>query len=391
MKILIYKKNNLLTTTGGAEKITIQMANHFADEGHQVTLLTRDEKDGKSFFKPSPKVKVINLYPQLKGTFSPFRRFINKLLYTTQSQQLLDKFPFFDREKLVSDVTYAKIQEIKPDIIITAGAADLVDLTYKKEYQTPIIVMLHSRPSVYFDIKNKIKSSLMLNEINKANAVQVLLPSFVEDAKKYYQGKIKVIGNNIPAPENQTQYAKGKKDYSIIYMARFDNFKQQDFLIKSFSSLINDYPEWKVNLWGTGKKSKINSIKKLIHQYRLDKNVFLKGTTDTPYKELAQADICAFPSKFEGFGIALGEAMASGLPCVGLKSASAVNELIIDGYNGYLCSDNTKDFANKLAKLMASPELRKELGQNAKKEISKYAPEIVWKQWDDLIAELTDK
>lgn len=44
----------------------------------------------------------------------------------------------------------------------------------------------------------------------------------------------------------------------------------------------------------------------------------------------------AFPSAYEGFGLSLAEAMSMGLPAVGYKSCSAVNELIVDGKNGFV-------------------------------------------------------
>ena len=86
--------------------------------------------------------------------------------------------------------------------------------------------------------------------------------------------------------------------------------------------------------------------------------------------------------------LALTEAMAAGLPAIGYKSCPSVNELIIDGYNGFLCDDGIDDFAEKLKILMSDAELRKKMGENARKSMEKFAPEKIWDQWEALIKEV---
>ena len=46
--------------------------------------------------------------------------------------------------------------------------------------------------------------------------------------------------------------------------------------------------------------------------------------------------------------------MAAGLPCVGLKSCSGINELILDGETGFLTSSSAEDYSTALQKLMES-------------------------------------
>lgn len=127
---------------------------------------------------------------------------------------------------------------------------------------------------------------------------------------------------------------------------------------------------------------------KLIKKYKLDSKVEFKGTTDNVFKILNIASIYACPSSIEGFSLSLTEAMAAGLPAIGYKSCPSVNELIIDGYNGFLCEDGIDDFAEKLKILMQDAELRKKMGQNAHESMKKFAPEKVWDQWNRLIKEI---
>ena len=79
-----------------------------------------------------------------------------------------------------------------------------------------------------------------------------------------------------------------------------------------------------------------------------------------------------------------------GLPHIGFKDAHSVNEIIIDGHNGFLAED-VDDFAQKLKMLMEDKDLRIKFGQNAREDMKAYAPEILMKQWDNLFKELTAK
>lgn len=109
------------------------------------------------------------------------------------------------------------------------------------------------------------------------------------------------------------------------------------------------------------------------------------GTTKEIRKCLAQSDIFAFPSASEGFGLALTEAMAMGLPSIGYRSCSAVNELIKNGENGFLCEDGIDDFAAKLEILIKNQELRIQMGAKAHEDMKEYAPNKIWDMWEKLI------
>lgn len=112
---------------------------------------------------------------------------------------------------------------------------------------------------------------------------------------------------------------------------------------------------------------------------------FLNGTTNNVAEVLKSADIFAFPSAYEGFGLALAEAMSTGLPAVGFKSCSGVNELIVDGENGLLCDDGVEALAEALDKLMSSKDLRVKMGKAAKESMKQFAPETIWNKWEALL------
>ncbi len=74
-----------------------------------------------------------------------------------------------------------------------------------------------------------------------------------------------------------------------------------------------------------------------------------------------------------------------GLPAIGYKSCSAVNELIVDGVNGILCDDGVAPLTMALNRLMGDRELRIWMGMQARESMKQYAPELIWDQWESLL------
>jgi glycosyltransferase involved in cell wall biosynthesis len=75
------------------------------------------------------------------------------------------------------------------------------------------------------------------------------------------------------------------------------------------------------------------------------------------------ADVFLFPSAMEGFGLAIGEAMSSGLPVVASNRGS-IPELLADGEGGFLCDPGQPAaFVARLLALLGDPALREAFGR----------------------------
>lgn len=376
MRILIYKKNHVINSSGGAEKVMINLANKLSQNGHEVSFVTRDTSEGAPFFTLEKKVEFL----RLQYRFSALRHIIGKGLNIFT---LLEKFPYFDRKSEISTQAAALIKRIKPDVIIVTGIPDLVDLSYRKDYDIPLVLTLHSRPDVYFKSRT---CKLYSKVLPKLSAAQVLLPSYVSNFSEFYKGRIEVISNIVELPPSTKNHLQCNNQ--IIYVARIEPNKQVHLLISAFIKIAAAYPEWKVNIYGSvSNKKYYHKCLRMIKDNLLEKRIIFKGTTKNPLSVLIDSDICAFPSRFEGWGLALTEAMSVGLPCVGLRSCSGVNELIKDDENGFLADDGA-DFAKKLSRLMEDSSLRRKFGENALQSVQAYTPDIVMQQWEKLLQEL---
>lgn len=127
------------------------------------------------------------------------------------------------------------------------------------------------------------------------------------------------------------------------------------------------------------------SVKKLIEEKQLDRHVYLRGSTRNIADVYAKSDIFATTSTLESWGIALTEAMAAGLPCVGLKSCSGINELILDGETGFLTSSSAEDYSIALQKLMESIELRGKMGKAGRLRMEEFREDRIIDRWENLL------
>ncbi len=107
----------------------------------------------------------------------------------------------------------------------------------------------------------------------------------------------------------------GIDDKIIIgHVGRFDEAKNQIFLIDLISEIITQNQNYILMLVGTGEN--IQKIKEEIKRRKIEKYILMLGSRDDIAQLMQAMDIFVFPSKYEGFGNVVVEAQAAGLPCV---------------------------------------------------------------------------
>ena len=92
------------------------------------------------------------------------------------------------------------------------------------------------------------------------------------------------------------------------------------------------------------------------------------------------ADVFVFPSALEGFGLAVGEAMSSGLPVVASDRGS-IPELLVDGQGGFLCDPaRPREFTEALVRLLRDPAARVNQGAINAHRVDR------WFRWERCVA-----
>lgn len=380
MKILLAAFYPVFSNAAGAEKIFWEMANEFSRRNFEVIAVGFQNKNGRSFFHIDEKIKCYNAGKNIKS----IKIKLKSLIYITKTA----RHEFINRCELMKKVQ--NLQDIlnkeKPDIIISFQPKMTYAILEIINSNIPVITMFHNVPGAP-DVP--LNNELWNQALKRSKRIQVLMPDYVEMLKRNLNYKNVIYIPN-PVPKIVSKY-KTKKQ-KIICVGRVEpNAKRQHLLIEAFNKVKNHFLNWEIEFYGTlADKEYLKFCKNLIAKYGLEKNIHFYGVTNDIYSKLNECEFFAFPSAYEGMPLALTEAMAAGLPAIGYKSCPGVNELIIDGYNGFLCEDGIDDFAEKLKILMQDAELCKKMGQNARESMKQFAPEKIWDEWEDLINKVVE-
>ncbi|WP_218081559.1 glycosyltransferase family 4 protein [Anthocerotibacter panamensis] len=120
----------------------------------------------------------------------------------------------------------------------------------------------------------------------------------------------------------------------------------------------------------------------------VDEILFLGHTTQVP-EWLSLAEAFVLPSRYEGLPLALLEAMAAGLPCLG-TAIDGIREVLVEGKNGLLCRpEDPEDLCHTLETLLANQPLRRRLGPQARADYERsYTLERTWQAYEALYRRL---
>ncbi|HAZ10404.1 MAG TPA: hypothetical protein DCY56_04785 [Candidatus Omnitrophica bacterium] len=155
-------------------------------------------------------------------------------------------------------------------------------------------------------------------------------------------------------------------DLVLINIGRLHPQKGQLCLIEAFKLLNKSAENCKLIILGKGHMEP--ELRRKVEEYNLgDQVIFLKDRADVP-SILVACNIFVFPSIYEGFGIALIEAMASGLAIVA-SNIESLREIIDDARNGILIEkENHMKLAEAISMLIKDEKMRLSLGEMARKK-----------------------
>lgn len=149
-------------------------------------------------------------------------------------------------------------------------------------------------------------------------------------------------------------------------VARFDQQKGHKYLLQAMPQIIAKYPGFKLILAGTG--SLEAELKKLVQDLNIENNVEFIGVRHDITRLLHRFDLMIMPSIWEGLGIAVIEAQASGIPVL-VSNVPGMSELVEQGQTGYLFKPENPDaIFQALDHFLSNPENHEQVIKNARKQ-----------------------
>jgi glycosyltransferase involved in cell wall biosynthesis len=196
--------------------------------------------------------------------------------------------------------------------------------------------------------------------------------------------RVFTIGNGLPGGPRP----RSRQENRIVLAAgRLVPVKGYDRLLKAFVRVAEERPDWKLRIYGEGRVGE--KLVRLSVKLRLHNNVTFMGSTGDIQGELAKASIHAVSSRFEGFGMTIIEAFASGVPVISFDCPRGPREIITSGVNGLLVpADDVDALAEGLIRMIDDEEGRRRMAENALQAARNYDISTIAGRWEKSFAEL---
>lgn len=190
--------------------------------------------------------------------------------------------------------------------------------------------------------------------------------------------KLTAINNPINCDMSITENTIIDKKNKLLWCGRVEyGQKRLDRMIEVWKKITVEYPEWELIVIGGGSTDYFENIVKT----EMIPNVYFTGFTN-PEKWYSEGDILCMTSSSEGWGMVLVEAMMHGCVPIAYDSFTAIDDIILDGYNGFKIPSYKKDlFIERLKYLMEDKSLRHQLSKNGIKYIERFDKKKIAAKW----------
>jgi len=305
---------------GGAEKVTLTLAQGFINEDYKVDLIICDNSIG--FDIPS---NVTLHILDFKKSFMNYTRYSKKL------------------HKMIDNIKKQNNHDFDLILVHLQKATRLM-----RNYNHPNI--LHTIHSNFTQsalknnkpIKNFFRKRKLQKIYNKLDIITVsdgikddllhILQIQPKSIRTIYNpidiDKIKFLSNHSnKLIERNTPY--------IVHVGRFAKVKRHDILIQAFKNANIDT---KLVLVGDGEEKE--NILTLIKKLNIEDKVILTGFLKNPYPIIKNAKILVLSSEYEGFGNVLVESLILNTMIISTNCKSGPSEIMANGLDKYLVNIN---------------------------------------------------
>lgn len=391
---------NYLPNKGGLVSYVQNISKEIIRLGHEVEIYTTDGKDvslSENEYIDNIRVNrqrvlkmnsVTKLFTPITASFKLYRKLIKQVdkenyvivrhLYFAAALSL-----FKERERIIYIIPLVAPRLQKMNIKQVGK--------FKKIYYYFLIPQLYivekftlNRLSYIGTLSNTKKEEITTYYNIPADKVTVIPPGV--DLKRFKP----LIDENEKNEILKTEELSCLKEFKILLtVCRLSNEKNVIYAIDVIKNLNDEY---KLVIVGDGEE--FSTLKRYVMECGLEKQVIFTGFKTNIEDYYKVSDIFILPSRYEGFGHVYLEAMASGVPCIGLehnppKIITATHEIIKNGLNGYIdTGENPKTLADRIKVWFETPDLVSELKVNSRKYVEKNHS---WKAHIDSIVSVLEK
>ena len=376
MKIVYFLK--AFADKAGTERIFSDKMNYLARNcGYDITFITYEQSNHPMAFPLDKSISVIDLNVRFLTIYklTPIIRCFAKLRKLILLKSKLNK----------------ALKQINPDyIIITTYEFDKFCCILSSPYRFVIeshicmssVIQESRQKNVISKCIAKWFDKINFRNLNKAYCLVSLTNKDKKEWEKNTNSPIFIIPNFVTYfPEKIIPYSE--RQNRIICVGRLTMQKGFDYLIDAWSLISNNYPEWKIDIFGHGELEE--DLNKMIMYNNLESSIIIHKPTERIYEEYEHSTIFILSSRYEGFGLVLLEAMSCGVPCISFDCPNGPSDIISQGENGILVpyADINK-LAESIEWMIKHNQDRQKMSENARNTAHSYTQDLIMPQWISL-------
>jgi len=359
-------------SSGGAERVTANLANYWAEKGWGVTVVTLS--DGTNdFYQLSPSVqrKKLGLLQESANTVFGL---INNLRRVFALRRVL--------RQTKPQVALAMMD--KANILLSLAAWGLPSMVaLGSEHIHPPQLPLSS---FWTALRRYCYGNL---------AAVTALTNESRDWLLYHTKvkKVAVIPNAAPwplptqAPLLMPQAVLPPGQKLLLAVGRLSDQKGFDLLIDAFGQIAAQHADWHLAILGEGPLR--TALLAKIRRAGLEDRITLAGRAGNVGDWYQTADLYVMSSRFEGFGNTLAEALTYGVPAVSFDCDTGPRDIIRHQVDGLMVPNgDVAALAESLNQLMRDENWRQAMGAQAIETRERFSLERIAGLWEALFQEL---
>jgi len=373
-------------------------------------ILTTYEKGGVSTVARNllhsmaeEKLNLVLLAERLSGEHYPFEEGI-KIIDLKVNAQRNFLFKMFNIVRHLSAMRRS-IREESPDVIISFASQvncyTLLSLSFGFRNKPKVIITEHSEEmflrsknsGIRYEFSKIFYRTLMMFLYPRAEYIIAVSGTIARHVKRMpfvSKKMVRTIHNPIVIDDIRKLSLRDDLESNIKYatpcvatISRLSSEKGVHFLIQGFKILLEKMDAHLVIIGGGVERPLLERMSKSLG---IEEKVTFTGWMDNPFKHLKKTDIFVLPSLWEGFPMAVLEAMACGVPVVAADSSGGIREVIEDGVNGILIEPGSPvAIADSVYALLSNKEKMERMTREAYKGIEEFDVERIKKKYEDLI------
>lgn len=381
------KKRNILIIIarypgfGGIERVTTQLANHWA-RSHNVVLASLRQQEESLLDQLSPNVKFKKFpYGGLKRNEENIR-FLNSLIYENKIDILIYQDSYFPCQYLLNGVRCNGLKIIEVEHSCPNG--------FEKDFELAKGLGTLARIKGWINLTKSKRT-----EQRNRRLIYRECDRYVMLAKEYIpicqrlggisgDDKFRVIGN--PVSLTTSSIDLNEKTNECVFVGRMDPVKGLDRLLRIWRKVETAVIDWKLTIVGDG--IEMSKMKNLIESLNLQR-VALEGYKKHVAEYYKRAKIYCMCSTYEGYPMVLPEAMAHGVVPIAFNSFDAYEAIVTNGKNGISVMPFDEDkYAAELISLINDTSKLHEMQIECINKAQEFSPESIFSLWDNLFNEL---